>query len=52
MLSPMIADKIPIRITSSMLSLPWLASTAPATSAVSPGEGIPIDSRPISAGSR
>ncbi len=30
----------------------WLASTAANTSAVSPGEGMPIDSRPIIAGSR
>ena len=51
MLSPTIADVTPIRITSTMLSLPWLARMAAATSAVSPGEGIPIDSSPMIAGS-
>ena len=52
MLSPMIAEAIPIRITSQIWSLPWLASTAASTSAVSPGDGMPIDSRPMIAGSR
>ena len=52
MLSPTIAEAIPITITSQILSLPWLASTAASTSAVSPGDGIPIDSRPMIAGSR
>ena len=52
MLSPMIAEETPITITSQIWSLPWLASTAASTSAVSPGEGMPIDSSPITAGSR
>ena len=51
MLSPTIAEHTPIRITSQISSLPWLARTAAATSAVSPGDGIPIDSRPMIAGS-
>ena len=52
MLSPMIAEPMPIAITSQMLSLPWLASTAASTRAVSPGDGTPIDSSPMIAGSR
>src|SRR4030088_45565 len=52
MLSPTIADVQPIRITSQIWSLPELASTAARTSAVSPGDGIPIDSSPMIAGSR
>ena len=52
MLSPTIAEHTPIRITSPISSLPWLASTAAATSAVSPGDGIPSDSSPMIAGSR
>src|ERR1700733_567739 len=52
MLSPTIAEQTPIRITSPISSLPWLARTAAATSAVSPGDGIPSDSSPMIAGSR
>ena len=51
MLSPTIADAMPMRMTSQIWSLPWLASTAASTSAVSPGDGTPIDSRPMIAGS-
>src|SRR5581483_393158 len=50
MLSPTIAEVTPIRITSQIWSLPWLARTAAATSAVSPGDGMPIDSSPMIAG--
>ena len=50
MLSPTIAALIPITSTSQIWRLPWLASTAARTSAVSPGEGIPIDSSPMIAG--
>jgi hypothetical protein len=52
MLSPTIADATAITITSQISSLPWLASTAASTSAVSPGDGTPIDSTPTRAGRR
>ena len=44
MLSPTIAPAAASTITSSMLSLPRLASTAAVISAVSPGIGTPLDS--------
>ena len=50
MLSPTIADDTPMTMTSQIRSLPSLARTAARTSAVSPGEGTPIDSRPMIAG--
>ena len=50
MLSPTMAEQTPMRITSPIWSLPWLANTAASTSAVSPGDGTPIDSRPMIAG--
>jgi len=51
MLSPRIAEAMPITRTSQIWSLCWLASTAASTRAFSPGEGMPIDSSPMIAGS-
>src|SRR5258708_7376944 len=44
MLSPTIPPAAARAITNSILSLPWLASTAAVISPVSPGTGTPLDS--------